>query len=67
MAYETRRSSRARRARQAALESEQLANRRIRGLRADFHPYRWCPAQEVSILVGPDYLCPACGELTTAT
>ena len=42
-----------------------LANGRLRGLRIDNHPYRWCPAEEVSILVGPDRLCPACGKLTT--
>jgi len=65
MAYETRRPSR--RSRQTAIEHEQLMNRRIRGLQTDLHPFRWCPTEEVSILVGPDYLCPACGELATAS
>ena len=63
MAYDTRGSSRVRRSRQQ--ERLEAANRRIRGLREEGHPYRWCPEQEVSVLVGPDYRCPACGETTS--
>jgi hypothetical protein len=63
MAYETRGSSRTRRSRQQ--ERVEAAYRRIRTLSAGAHPYRWCPEKEVSILVGPDYLCPACGNLTS--
>lgn len=53
--------------RQQTRVSEQRANGRVRGLRGENHPYRWCPAEEVSILVGPDYLCPACGRVTTVS
>ena len=63
MAYDTRGSNRTRRSRQQ--ERVEAANRRIRGLRGTTHPYRWCPDNEVSILVGPDYLCPSCGRLTS--
>ena len=63
MAYDTRGSSRLRRSRQQ--ERIEAANRRVRGLRGGSHPYRWCPEEEVSVLVGPDYLCPACGKLTS--
>lgn len=63
MAYDTRGSNRTRRSRQQ--ERVEAANRRIRGLRGGTHPYRWCPDNEVSILVGPDYLCPSCGNLTS--
>ena len=61
MAYGTRGSTR--RSRNAARERRTV--RRIRGLRDDFHTDRWCPTREVSILVGPTFVCPACGERTT--
>ena len=53
------------RGRQRDRERQQLANMRVRGLRGDNHPYRWCPTERVTILVGPDYLCPACGKRTS--
>lgn len=68
MAYDTRGSSGTRRSRNYTSERDQIVNRRVRGLRGvheDVHPYRWCPEHEVTILVGPKNLCPACGELTT--
>jgi len=67
MAYDTRRSAGSRRSRNQAREREQVANRRIRGLQRDTHPYRWCPEHEVSILVGPKNICPACGAPTAAS
>jgi hypothetical protein len=67
MAYDTRRSMGTRRSRNQTREREQLANRRIRGLQRDIHPFRWCPEREVSILVGPDHTCPACGDQTAAS
>ncbi len=67
MAYDTRGSFGTRRSRLEARDRQHVANQRIRGLRGDNHPFRWCPDQEVSILVGPDYLCPACGKLTTTS
>lgn len=63
MAYEGTRETRG--TRQQARDREQRVNGRMRGLRGENHPYRWCPGEEVSILVGPDYLCPACGKRTT--
>lgn len=63
MAYDTRGSNRLRRSRQQ--ERVEAANRRIRTLSEGMHPYRWCPDEQVSILVGPDYLCPACGRVTS--
>lgn len=63
MAYDTRGANRTRRSRQQ--ERLEAASRRIRGLRGDTHPYRWCPDNEVSVLVGPDYLCPSCGKATS--
>lgn len=63
MAYEGTRETRG--SRQQARGRERRVNGRVRGLRGENHPYRWCPAEEVSILVGPNYLCPACGKLTT--
>jgi hypothetical protein len=63
MAYDTRGPSRTRRSRQH--ERVEAANQRIRQLNGRDHPFRWCPDREVSILVGPDYLCPACGNLTS--
>ena len=63
MAYDTRGSTR--RSRTTARDRQLRANRRIRGLSKDIHTDRWCPAQEVSILVGPTFVCPACGEVTT--
>jgi hypothetical protein len=65
MAYDARRSTGSRRSREAR-ERKQLANRRIRDLQRDIHPYRWCPEREVSILVGPERRCPACGVPITA-
>ena len=65
MAYDTRGSTR--RSRNSARDREQRTNRRIRGLSDDIHTDRWCATREVSILVGPTYACPACGELTTAS
>jgi len=64
MAYERTRETRG--SGQPDREHQRKVNGRIRGLRGENHPYRWCPAEEVSILVGPDYLCPACGKVTTA-
>ena len=41
--------------------------RRIRNLRRDEHTARWCPADEKSILVGPDHVCPVCGGWAPST
>lgn len=62
MAYDTRGSNRTRRSRQQ--ERVEAANQRIRGLRGETHPFRWCPDNQVSVLVGPEYRCPACGKRT---
>ncbi len=45
----------------------ELTSRRIRNLRREEHTPRWCPADEVSILVGPDHVCPACGAWAPST
>lgn len=44
-----------------------LASQRIRNLRREEHTPRWCPADQVSILVGPDQVCPACGSWAPST
>ncbi|NNF88629.1 MAG: hypothetical protein HKM97_08885 [Acidimicrobiia bacterium] len=63
MAYDTRGTTR--RSRNAARDRQERARRRIRGLSNDIHTDRWCPTREVSVLVGPTFTCPACGEMTT--
>lgn len=63
MAQQTRGSFGTRGSRHQTRQRREAA--RVRGPGEERHPYRWCPQREVTILVGPDFLCPACGKLTT--